>query len=96
MTFEKKCLIETGDILSVQYECGNCHAAIVIPVERLDPERSASIAMSACAHCGTPSGFGMSTQEIKAFLAFNSSLRGIAEAMKGRNLRLRLSIKCAE
>ena len=96
MTFEKKCLIETGDILSVHYECGKCHAAIVVPIEKIDPGYAASLALSACPYCQTPSGFQMSTQEMTAFTDFNSSLRRIASAMSGRNLKLLLSIKCTD
>ena len=50
MTFEKKCLIELSDIAAVHYECANCHAAIVVPIEKINPDRFASIAMAPCSH----------------------------------------------
>jgi hypothetical protein len=96
MTFEKRCLIEPSDFISVQYECANCHAAILVPIDRLDPEQAATFAMSGCTFCRTPSGFQISTQEMKKYLEFITSLRQIAEVMQGRNLRVRLGIKCPE
>jgi hypothetical protein len=96
MTFEKKCLIETSDIIAVHYECGNCHAATVVPVEKMNPDLFANLAIRACPFCQTPSGFQMGTQAMNAFLEFNVSLIRIASAMEGHNLKLRLSIKCAD
>lgn len=96
MTFEKRCLIEPSDFISVQYECGHCHAAIVIPIENLDSEQAAKLANAGCAFCKTASGLQPGTQETKIFLAFIDSLKQIGGAMQGRNLKVRLEIKCAE
>jgi hypothetical protein len=96
MTFEKKCLIEPSDILAIQYECDNCHAAIVVPIEKMDSDRSAAIAMATCPYCHTPSGFQAGTNDMKVFLEFNSALQQIGKVMIGHNLRIRLDIKCAD
>jgi len=94
MTFEKKCLIEPNDVISVQYECDNCHAAIVVPIDKLDPEQVASLAVTGCRYCQTSSGFQKGTAEMTALLDFNASLRRFVELSKGRNLKLRLSVEC--
>jgi hypothetical protein len=96
MTFEKRCLIEPSDFISVQYECEKCHAAILVPIEKLDPEQVASFVLAGCRFCQTPSGFQPGTQETKVFLDFSVSLKRLIELVNGRNLRMRLSIKCAD
>jgi DNA-directed RNA polymerase subunit RPC12/RpoP len=96
MTFEKKCLIEPSDFISVQYECANCHAAILVPIDKLNPEQAASLALAGCRYCQTPSGFQPSTSEMKAFLDFNICLKQFIELSQGRNLKMRLGIKCPE
>lgn len=96
MTFEKRCLIEPSDFISVQYECETCHAAILVPIAKLDPEQAASFALMGCTFCKTPSGFQKSTQEMKMFLEFISSIKQIAGILEGRNLRIRLGIECSE
>jgi hypothetical protein len=35
MTFEKKCFVDPADVIAVHYECGKCHPAVVVPVEKL-------------------------------------------------------------
>jgi hypothetical protein len=96
VTFEKKCLIEPSDFISVQYECEHCHTAILVPIEKLDAEQAASFANTGCAFCKTASGLQPSTQETKIFLAFIDSLKQIGGALQGRNLKVRLGIKCGE
>jgi hypothetical protein len=96
MTFEERCLIEPSDFISVQYECEKCHAAILVPIEKLDAEQAASFALAGCAFCKTQSGFQNRTQETRVLLDFISTLRLIAGALEGRNLRIRLGIKCPE
>jgi hypothetical protein len=96
MTFEKQCVIEPSDFISVRYECAKCHAAIVVPIEKLDSEHAASFAMTGCTFCGTPSGFQRGCQEMKALLEFVASLKQISGAVGGRNLRIKLGIKCPE
>ncbi len=75
MTFEKRCLIEPSDFISVQYECSNCRAAIVVPIEKLNPDQIASIARAVCSHCQTATGFQVGTQEMNVLLQFNVYLR---------------------
>jgi hypothetical protein len=96
MTFEKRCLIELSDFISVQYECEKCHAAVLVPIEKLDPEQAASFALAGCRYCQTPSGFHPNTPEMKAFLDFNIALKRFVDLSNGRNLRMRLGIKCPE
>ena len=78
MTFEKRCLIDPSDFISVQYECEKCHAAILVPIEKLDYDQAASFALAGCTFCKTPSGFQANTQEMVAFLDFIGSLKQIA------------------
>ncbi len=94
MTFEKKCLIEPSDIVAVQYECGHCHAAIVVPIGQLSPDQIGSVALRTCSYCQTASGFSPGTQETNTFLNFNIALAQIAAVLKARNLKLKLDIKC--
>ena len=96
MTFEKRCLIELSDILSLQYECANCHAARIIPVDKLDPHQVEVIALNPCPYCNERSGFEIGTNEFKALKDLSSSLFRAIPATEGRNLKLRLSIKCAD
>ena len=96
MTFEKRCLIELSDFISVQYECAKCHAAIVVPIEKLDPDQAASFAMSGCTFCKTPSGFNSGSPEMRAFLDFNVALKRFVDLSRGRNLTMRLGIRCPE
>jgi len=94
MTFEKQCLIETGDIIAVRYECVKCHAAIVVPIEKLNGEQLATYSVSTCVYCREPSKFEMGTNEIIVFANFIDSLKQIREVMKGRGRKLQLQIKC--
>ena len=96
MTFEKKCFIETSDILAVRYECSKCHVAFTVPIAQLDPNEAASFANTKCAYCQEPSGFAPNTQEIRTLLGFITALKNISGTMVGRNLKLRLDIKCGE
>jgi len=94
MTFDKECLIETSDIISVHYECVQCHAAVVIPIEKLNGEKLASYSLSPCSHCQEPSTFQVGASETAALANFIDSLKQIAGAMKGRSRKLRFRIKC--
>jgi hypothetical protein len=96
MTLEKRYLVEISDIISVQYECGNCGAAVLVPIDRIDSERIAGIAVNMCPYCQTPSGFQIGVEETKVFLHFNQMLRQIAKVMSGRNLKIRLEVKAPE
>jgi hypothetical protein len=58
MTPTKRCLVEIDDILGVQYECRNCHAATVVPIKKLRDARQTSLMFVAqCQYCQTPWGF---------------------------------------
>jgi hypothetical protein len=96
MTFERRCLIEPSDFISVQYECEKCHAAILVPIEKINSEQAASFALRGCTFCGTPSGFQPNCVEMKAFLDFNIALKQFISLSGNRNLRMRLGIKCPE
>jgi hypothetical protein len=95
MTFEKKCSIETSDILAVQYECDTCRAVVSVPIEKLVPNTAASF-VADCSFCGANSGFQKGANETRAFLDFNEMLRQITGIMKSRNIKLKLDIKCAD
>jgi hypothetical protein len=96
VTFEKRCLIEPSDFISVQYECEHCHAAVLVPIEKLDSEQAASFALAGCAFCKTPSGYNPGCVEMKAFLDFNTALKRFIDLSGKRNLKMRLGIKCPE
>jgi hypothetical protein len=67
-----------------------------LPREKLDPNQIVVLANNNCDYCGHASGFAPNTQEIRALLSFITTLRDIAGKMEGRNLKLRLDIKCGE
>jgi hypothetical protein len=94
MTFEKRCLIELNDILTIHYECDHCHSATVVPIEKLNPEQTASISIRTCPYCGTASGFQIGTNEMRYFGEFSVALRNMMGVMAGRNLKMRFGIKC--
>lgn len=96
MTFEKKCLIELDDIQAIQYACSHCGAATSVPIDRLSAEQAQYTAANKCACCGKDSGFQHGTPETTAFVSFISALKQIVGPIKGRNLKLRLDIKCQE
>jgi homoaconitase/3-isopropylmalate dehydratase large subunit len=96
MTFEKKCLVESADILAVHYECGECHATIVVPIHKGSPQQVMMLAMSKCAYCQTAFGFGVGTSDMERLCAFSEQLQRLNEIMKGKNLKLKLEIKCPE
>jgi hypothetical protein len=94
MTFEKKCFIELSDIIAVQYECGNCRAAISVPIEKISAEYAATLTRQTCPYCQKDSGFASGTDETRCFLDFNAALKNVVGAMRGRNLKMRLDVKC--
>src|ERR1035437_7376918 len=96
MTFEKKCFVSPADVIAVHYECGNCHAAVVIPIEKLKGDRWVTLAVADCQQCGKPSGLTMNTKEGKVFFQFNEALGELAEVLAARNLVFRLEIKCPQ
>jgi hypothetical protein len=96
MTYEKKFLIELGDIVAIQYACAKCGAAVSVPIDRLNPDYAASRARTACVYCQEDSGFGAGVSETKFFLDLNLALKNAVGIMNGRGLRLFLEIKCPE
>ena len=96
MTFEKRCLIELSDFISVQYECGKCHAALVVPIDKIDMNLASTYAVRDCHYCNTPTGYTNGTPEVSAFLEFNAALKRFVDLSNGRNLKMRLGIKCSE
>ncbi len=96
MTFEKKCFVHPADVIAVHFECGNCHAAISVPIEKLKGDRWVNVAVADCQQCGKPSGLKLDTNEGKTFFHFNDTLGQLAEVLTGRNLIFRLEIKCPE
>lgn len=97
MTPTKKCLIEISDIIGMQYECNSCHAAIVVPIDKIRSAReTGNMVLGGCSYCGTPWGFQSGSQEARIFGEFNELLSQVANIMEGRNMKLRLDIKCPE
>ena len=96
MTFENRCLIEPSDFISVLYECGKCHAAIVVPIDKIDENLASTYAVRDCHYCGAQTGYTKGTPEMTAFLDFNTALKRFVDLSKGRDLKMRLNIKCTE
>lgn len=96
MTFEKQCLIEASDFISVRYECGKCGAALVVPIEMIDINLASTYAMRDCHYCHAKTGYSAESPEMDAFLQFNRYLKKFFELSKSRDLKLKINIKCAD
>jgi len=96
MTFEKRCTVEPDDIIAVNLECAKCGASVRIPLARMNAEQVHRLALSSCRNCQQPSGFSDGTTEIFAFESFVGTLAGLSATMKGRNLRLKMEVQCAD
>lgn len=84
MTPENRVFIKPEDIVSVQFACAQCNAAVTIPVEKLT---SAIVAITqGCSYCQTPSGFASGTREAVKFGDFNTLLGELTAILKGRNI----------
>jgi hypothetical protein len=94
MSFEKKCLLEIGDISALPLQCAKCGSESVLPLAVLRSADWVALVTSPCPHCHTPSGVRPDTAEGRAFLGFIDELAKVAEAADGRNLRLRLETQC--
>ena len=68
----------------------------MVPIKTFGSKSVRKYCYDPCQHCSTVTGFSSDTAEMKAFLAFKTSLKEIAGAMEGRYLKLRLRIKCPE
>lgn len=96
MTSGKTQTIEPSDILAVHFECGNCKAATVVPIAKLDPNLALALAMGRCRYCHTEFGLNPGSSEIHTLLEFTAVIANIAHSMKGRNLHLKLEVGCQE
>jgi hypothetical protein len=94
MTFEKRCTVEPDDIFAVSFECAKCGASVRVPLEKMTEDQLHRLALSPCRSCQQPTGFSDGTPEIFAFESFVSTLARLS--MKGRNLRLKMEVKCAD
>jgi len=94
MTFEKKCLVESSDVMAVHFECDNCHASTVVPINAGVSNYAGNIAAGSCGFCHTPWGISSQSEEHQVIFQFATSLERIAATMKGRRLELKLEIKC--
>lgn len=96
MTFEKKCLVESADIVAIHFECDNCHAAVVVPIKAGVSNYAADSAGRSCQFCHTPWEISPNSEEHKVIVKFSQSLESIAAKLEGRKLKLKIEIKCPE
>jgi hypothetical protein len=94
MTFEKKCFVQPNDIIAVHFTCAQCGAATVVPIAGGVTEQARRVAASGCQFCHTPWGFHPGSNEHKLLCDFASAIEQIAPYLNGRNLILKLEIKC--
>jgi hypothetical protein len=91
MTIEKKCFIRPEDIVSVQFQCANCKAAVTVPVGKGD---IGFVITRACPHCRKESGFQMGMQDLEQFIVFNDLLGKLTGILQGKNLQFSLQVEC--
>jgi hypothetical protein len=97
MTFEKRCTVEPDDIFAVNLECIKCGSSVRVPLAKMNAEQVHRLALSPCRNCQQPSGFSSEgTSEAYAVESFIGALAGLSATMKGRNLRLKMEVKCAD
>jgi hypothetical protein len=96
MTFEKRCTVEPDDIIAVNFECGKCGASVRVPLAKMNAEQVHRLALLPCRNCQQETGFSEGTNEAFALEHFVSTLAGLSTTMKGRNLRLKMDMKCAD
>ncbi len=95
MTFERRCTIEPTDFVALIYECGTCGASTRIPMDKIAPSSFAGLITRPCSQCGSPTGIGQGTLEYDTVAGFSESARNLAETAKGRNLKIKMELKCA-
>jgi hypothetical protein len=95
MTFENRCSVEPLDILAVSFECSKCGAASRIPLNKLDALSTSSF-LEGCRFCLAPSGYGMGTAEHRNLTQFGLARKALADASGGRNLRVKMEIRCSD
>jgi len=89
MTAEVKYFIDVDDILAIRLECSVCHVSSSFPLAKLVR------APHECPHCRADWIFPQTAEE-EAISRFLSSLRGAAEALKGRPFKLSLQVNYEE
>ena len=95
MTFEKKCFIEPGDVLTINLECNKCLASITIPASALLGNRLTEAIKEKCSQCGERWGLDAETSEINTFSKFHEYLGLMRKMLEGgRHFKYRLGIKC--
>jgi hypothetical protein len=94
MSFERACFFEIGDIISIHFRCEKCKSETVRKIDSLASQTWYATVTGRCGACGAPSGIEPGTDEGEAFLHFINNLGKMARAVNGRNLRLRLEVKC--
>jgi hypothetical protein len=85
MTAEVKYYLDVDDILAVRMECAACHVSSSFPLATL------SRAPHECPYCHNDWVLPQTSEE-QAITRFLSSLRGAAEALKGRPFKLSLEV----
>jgi hypothetical protein len=96
MTFEKKCTIDPQGIIAIELGCGNCGASTSVPIEHVNPASIARFAKMECGFCHTLNGFADDTAELDALRKFLEVAAVLPNAMRGRNMRLRMGIRLSE
>jgi len=94
MTFEKRCTVEPDDILAVSFECAKCGACVRVPFAKITADQVHRLALADCRSCQEPTGFSDGTTEVFAVVTFVGALARLS--MKGRNLRLKMEVNCAD
>ena len=96
MTIEKKCYISPKDIVSVQFQCNKCLAAVTVPIGKLADVNVAFVITQSCPHCGNPSGLNHGTREMEMFANFNLLLGQLSETLEGRGIKYSFQTECNE
>lgn len=78
------------------YECGTCGAATRVPVERIALGAVAGMLIKPCGQCGSATGIGQGTLEHDILGHFSETIRTFAETSKGRNLKIKMELKCSD
>jgi hypothetical protein len=94
MTFEKRCTVEPDDIFAVNFECRKCGASVRVPLAKVNGDQVHRLALTDCRSCQQPTGFSEGTDEIFAFETFVNALARLS--LNGRNLRLKMEVKCED
>jgi len=96
MTFEKSCTIEPSDILALVYECGTCGASTRIPIDKIARNSLSDHITKHCRQCGAASGISLGTLEYETIVNFSEVAKNLAETSKGRNLKIKMELKCSD